>query len=569
MITEIKSEKKNVQEFLQEGQKNKFLIPDYQREYSWTDAQVTTLFEDLIEYMDLNRTKIDEEKVDNPYFLGCIVYYKNDDNKLEIIDGQQRITTLFLLLRALYDKISGDTSKSALAQKENIANLLWKLKGIDKTRDYDEILLESKVATDKGKETLISILKNGAFDGIDEDDSRYANNYLLIKELIKDEFEDRVTSLPTFIYTILTYVIVIPIIANSIDSAMQIFTTLNDRGLSLSDADIFKSEIYKHTEEENRNDFIDSWNSMNEKVNKIETEKVTLDRVFYYYMMYNRAKNDDVDTTTPKLRDYFIKYNKEILFNKELIKNLNIIIDFLQKIDFNNKKYSDNCFNNFEIEKLLNVLSRYPNEWWKYPCIVYYLSHKEESNFNLNFKSYLSALLETLTLKYLEEPSISKIKPIVLKINQNAIKNKVILEIKIDDKNKVINNIITPSKKIAPMLLSMLAYNDKEQKKLLPTKLQKEHILPRKWKYVYKPDNLSPTEINAYIDHIGNYLPLEYKINAKASNDWLKIKRGKYRESEISFVLNFEKLCGDTWNIEKIKKRDVEILDIFKNEILN
>ena len=239
------------------------------------------------------------------------------------------------------------------------------------------------------------------------------------------------------------------------------------------------------------------------------------------------------------------------------------------EFDFSNNKYSDNCFNSFEIEKLLNVLSRYPNEWWKYPCIVYYLSHKDENDFNTNFKLYLSSLLETLTLKYLEEPSISKIKPIVLKINQSAIKNKLILETKIDDKDKVINNIITPSKKIAPMLLSMLAYNDKKQNKLLPVKLQKEHILPRKWKDVYKPDDFTPAEVNEYIDHIGNYLPLEYKINAKASNDWLKIKRGKYKDSKIALVLNFEKSCGDTWNIEKIKKRDAEILDLFKNVILN
>lgn len=571
MVTEIKSEKKNVRDFLQEGQKNKFLIPDYQREYSWTDKQIITLFEDLMDYMDRNKEKIENNSDEiDPYFLGCVVYYKNEENKLEIIDGQQRITTLFLLLRALYDKISGDNSGAAIKQKENISNLLWKINALDGTINYEEILLESKVATDEGKESLINILKKGAFEGIESDDTRYANNYLLIKELIEDAFSDKVLSLPIFILTLLTNVIVIPIIANSLDSAMQIFTTLNDRGLSLSDADIFKSEIYKHkTSEEERMQFIKSWNEMNEKVNKIKTEKMTLDRVFYYHMMYCRAKKDDIDTTTPKLRDYYKdKDNKDILFDKGLIDDISTIIDFLQKIDFENKTYDKNKFSNIKIETLLNILSRYPNEWWKYPCIVYYMIHGKENNFENNYIKFLQSLLKTLTIKYLEEPSISKIKPIVLKINQKAIKSIEFLEVETTKSDRVFNSIIVPSKKIAPMLLAMLAYNDQDQKALLPVKLQKEHILPKKWKVIYKPENMDASQVNEYIDHIGNYLPLEGKINDKASNDWLKLKKDKYKESKISLVLNFEKTCGDTWSVEKIKKRDEEILKIFKNEIL-
>ena len=54
-------------------------------------------------------------------------------------------------------------------------------------------------------------------------------------------------------------------------------------------------------------------------------------------------------------------------------------------------------------------------------------------------------------------------------------------------------------------------------------------------------------------------MPLEGKINDKASNDWLKIKKEKYRDSKIALVLNFEKTCGDTWDVSKIKDRDNEI----------
>ena len=97
MSTTIEINKKSVREFLGSGKKERFIIPEYQRPYAWTDEEVQTLFDDLVEYT--------QERMDSPYFLGTIVSYTNDNKEQEIIDGQQRITTLCLLLRAIYTKI--------------------------------------------------------------------------------------------------------------------------------------------------------------------------------------------------------------------------------------------------------------------------------------------------------------------------------------------------------------------------------------------------------------------------------------------------------------------------------
>ena len=73
-----------------------FLIPDYQRPYAWEDKECQTLWDDLFAFAfpdeDSEKFNSDEE-----YFLGPIVTFKNDEGKVEIIDGQQRITSLFLL----------------------------------------------------------------------------------------------------------------------------------------------------------------------------------------------------------------------------------------------------------------------------------------------------------------------------------------------------------------------------------------------------------------------------------------------------------------------------------------
>lgn len=76
------------------------MIPEYQRPYAWSDEQIQVLFDDLSEYT--HNTNDDDEST---YFLGTIVSYENENHEQEIIDGQQRITTLFLLLRAIYTKL--------------------------------------------------------------------------------------------------------------------------------------------------------------------------------------------------------------------------------------------------------------------------------------------------------------------------------------------------------------------------------------------------------------------------------------------------------------------------------
>ncbi len=102
MATSISVNKQTVEQLLGSGIKNPFVIPDYQRPYAWTDEQVETLFHDIWEFTE---TKGGTER-ENTYFLGSIVAFENADGEQEIIDGQQRITSLFLLLRAIYTKLT-------------------------------------------------------------------------------------------------------------------------------------------------------------------------------------------------------------------------------------------------------------------------------------------------------------------------------------------------------------------------------------------------------------------------------------------------------------------------------
>lgn len=108
MATSIEVQKQSVKQLLESGKSHPFVIPEYQRPYAWTDDQVITLFEDL---WDFASNQVEEGDL-KTYFLGTVVSYENEKGEQEIIDGQQRITSLFLLLRAIYTKLQATDTKS-------------------------------------------------------------------------------------------------------------------------------------------------------------------------------------------------------------------------------------------------------------------------------------------------------------------------------------------------------------------------------------------------------------------------------------------------------------------------
>lgn len=99
--TAINVNKQSVAQLLETGKTTPFVIPEYQRPYAWSDDQVTVLFDDLWEFT----ATLGGSEREGTYFLGCIVSYENDNKEQEIIDGQQRLTSLFLLLRAIYSHL--------------------------------------------------------------------------------------------------------------------------------------------------------------------------------------------------------------------------------------------------------------------------------------------------------------------------------------------------------------------------------------------------------------------------------------------------------------------------------
>lgn len=552
--TTISVNKQTIEEFLLNARTKTFLIPEYQRPYSWTSEQIDTLFNDIWEFT-CNEGGSDRE---GTYFLGSIVSYENDNREQEIIDGQQRITSIFLLLRAIYTKLNGVDEKTEKAKYfiNKIEPLIWKTHKLTGKVDYSSVLLNSKVISETENEILKNILETGEIN--EELDDNYSKNYNQIFNLIEEKSVENALMIYEFIYALLNQVIILPITADSQETALTIFSTLNDRGLPLSDADIFKAKIYNHLKDKNeKQDFIEKWKELEEDTQNISE---SIQQLFYYYMFYLRAKENDRNSTTPGLRKYYSANKFKKLLETNILEDLREILNIWEVIAEPKKNIENESWSkNKDILKVLNILTSYPNEFWKYPVIVYYLSHKNKENFEKSFLKFLRKLYVELLKKYIEIPTINAVKANILKLNAEIISSdKPVFDFKSLSEDEIKEKIKMPHRNAIRMLLKTLTYDIQDE--LLEKKWEIEHILPVKWENNY---NLRENEKVAKekIEHLGNKTPFEKKLNIIATNNYFSKKKSYYLKSEIKMTREIGEIKSDKWDLDDIVERDVRMTD--------
>ena len=554
MPTTIEVNKQNVEMFLGSGKSKPFVIPEYQRPYAWTEEQVETLFEDLWEFTTISGG-VERE---SSYFLGSVVSYENENGEQEIIDGQQRITSLFLLLRAIYTKLVATPESERTAEANNfigkIEPTIWRTDKLTGTVDFKNILLTSRVVNNEGNEILRTILESGKTDENAKDN--YSRNYRYFQKLFDRHSTENPLMIYQFIYAVLNQAILLPITADTQDTALTIFSTLNDRGLPLSDADIFKAKIYNQLEVEAKKVFIERWKDLDEQATDANE---SIQQLFYYNMFYYRALDQDTNTTTPGVRKYYASNKFERLYKKELLDTLFVILNLWKVINKGEEIEGEAWSKNNKIKQTLDILTSYPNEFWKYPVVIYYVCYRNEENFEIRFALFLNKLLMELMTKYLMMPTINAVKPDILKLNSAIVASNIpIFEFKTVDVTQLEPYIHNPNRNAVRMLLKTLAYEHQDD--LLPTKWEIEHIFPQKWQTNYFPKE-SDSTIREKIEHIGNKLPFEKKLNIVAGNGYFSKKKKEYMVSKIAITNTMGTSEVMDWNLDSIMKRDLRISD--------
>ncbi len=420
--------------------------------------------------------------------------------------------------------------------------------------DYSNILLESKVLNNEGNAILRNILQSGEADPKATDN--YSKNYRKFQALYANLSQENPLMIYEFIYVVLNKAILLPITADTQDTALTIFSTLNDRGMPLSDADIFKAKIYNHLDASEKPKFINKWKDLDEQATQAGE---SIPQLFYYYMFYLRALEQDNNTSTPGIRKYYSANKFERLFQPGLIDNLFVVVRLWSVVNKHESIEEEPWTSDSKVRQALDTLTAYPNEFWKYPVINYYLSYRHEENFKEEFVKFLHKLIKELLSKYLVTPTINAVKADILKLNVEIVgSSSPRFDFKQIDISQLGEQIKNPHRNAVRMLLKILAYD--KQTELLPDKWEIEHIFPQKWQTNYFPD--VPDEIVAEkIEHLGNKLPFEKRLNIVAGNGYFKKKQKEYADSKISITKSMASSDILDWNMDSIVERDVRVSD--------
>lgn len=514
-----------------ESKKTDFLIPDYQRPYAWQETECQTLWDDIFSFAFPNNDYTQFDSDGDEYFLGPIVTFKNKTGKMEVIDGQQRLTTLMLLLRAFYAKFGNMQDNNSRETRKVIERCIWKTDEFGHP-DKSKLKINSEVATDNEREEFLTILREGSVSKGQK--SNYAVNYEFFQRKIDAFLNEYPSYFAYFPTRILQNCILLPIEAESQDTALRIFSTLNDRGKPLSDADIFKAQFYKFFSEIGKKDeFIKQWKALEERCEKIFHPSIgtPMDELFSRYMYFIRAKEGNKSTTTEALRKFYERNNYQILCDEGAFQDLIVLADFWNDVSNQSvDRFSD------QVLRRLFVLNYAPNSMWTYFVSVYFMQNKDDKGIleDEAFYTFLNKITAFIWTFAITNPGVNALRRPVYAEMVNIV-NGVPVTFSDDVFDlKTVRNIFDNfsfynGRPITKAMLAWWAFQDDRQV-LLPieTVLEIEHIYARNRQD--KEQSLSDVRS---LELLGNKALLEKRINISAS-DYRFVDKVKYYRGFIN-----------------------------------
>ncbi|GAA9690048.1 hypothetical protein HpVH77_05460 [Helicobacter pylori] len=298
----MKADATTLLEFIKDNQKNQLVIPIYQRLYSWEKEQCKQLWDDII--------KIGRDDKMDGHFIGCILYVldgiTHSGNALLIIDGQQRLTTITLLLTALRNHLNDEDEFLKKFSRQNIQNRYLINSDKDGDKKFRLILSESD------KDTLLSLIDKDRRKP-SEPSSKIMENFKLFEEWISKNTD----KLGTIFKGLEKLTIVWIALEKGKDDPQLIFESMNSKGIELAQTDLIRNYIVMETEIEKQEGFYNKyWMAMEEK---FKQNKKLFDRFVRHYLTIKTREIPNINKVYAAFKDY---QQKERIGIEDLLKDL-------------------------------------------------------------------------------------------------------------------------------------------------------------------------------------------------------------------------------------------------------
>jgi uncharacterized protein with ParB-like and HNH nuclease domain len=543
-----------------------FNIPNYQRPYAWTTEETEKLLDDLLDAMEDESTDINEIP---PYFLGNIVLIKLlDKTECEVVDGQQRLTTLTILFAVL----------RKLRQEEGLTKYICQPKDEDAgtsarsrlhLRERDREFFEKYIQNSDGLEKIETIVYAELSD---PQRNLIENARILLKKIAEKLPEESQKQRLTQFLLQRCYLVVVS--TPDFDSAYRIFSVINDRGLDLSITDILKADAIGKISQQRYSSLQERQEIEARYTRKWEDLEKTLGRdaftelFSHIRMIYRKSK------LSQKVIDEFRKYvltkiNNFRHFIDDILTPFSDAFYDIRNCTFNSDRNSQ------EINQLFKWLQRIDNSDWIPPSILYLKKYRHEPEKLLLFFTDLERLAAGLMiLRANVNERIKRYAAILEAIekDEDLCSLDSPLQLTNLEQQEIINVLNGNFYQMYKINLYVLLRLDTVLSDGIPNydsynAITIEHVLPQS----PKPDSQwinwfsTEQEREKYVHRLGNLVLLSRRKNSSAQNFEFNYKKEKYFNTPTAvFSLTIQVIKETEWTPTIIEKRQKYLLEQIK-----
>ena len=534
-----------------------YVIPYYQRPYAWTVDQASELFDDLYNFF--------ESEPEEYYFLGSIVLIKQESKPLaEVIDGQQRLTTLTILLCSLAS-ILGDTQKDMIYYIQETGKVFEGLEPKPRL-----------TLREKDKEFFAKYVQALNFDGLSTLDDKSLDNESQINikknsqffiKKIKEHLDNN-KKREKFIEFLIQRCFLVAVATPSQQSAFRVFSVMNSRGLDLQLTDIIKADtIGKIANEQEREKYNERWEDM-----EVELGRDGFNDLFTYVRMIH-AREKAKKSLLEEFKDRVLP---RVSTPEMLISDvLEPFASALATVRSANYKATSDAE---QVNSYLRWLNRIDNSDWIPAAILFLSRNKNEPKYVARFFSSLERLAAFMhicalninkrieryshVIKALEEEDHSISSPIEA-VELTEAEKEQMLEVL----NGNIYELIPRRRNY--LILRLNAFISETGASYNTSNLTIEHVLPQtlddksEWAKSW-PDEKKRDE---WVHRIANLVPLNRRRNSQAQNYDFKKKKSAYfkgTKDVSSYALTIKVLNTSEWTPEHLVERQEELLGVLR-----
>ena len=536
-------------------------IPAYQRPYAWTEEETNTLFDDLYGFYL-------SEKDDENYFLGSIVLIKdNSDRKADVIDGQQRLTTLTILFSVLADNLKDPKKRNSCMKR--LQEEGDELAGISSQprlflREWDQPFFNEYIQNVQ----IQKLLKMDAASFDTESKKHIQKNCDALYKKFQETFQENEDELLKFSSFLLNRCYLVVVSTPSQASAFRVFSVMNSRGLNLLPTDIIKSETIGKLPKELQQEYTDKWENLENLVGRDGFNEVFTHTRTIFTM--EKAKKSLLD----ELRNYVVPETTPKSLIDDYLEPFTTAFMKLKKCEYTSSKNAE------EINDYLYWLNKNNNYDWMPPAILFMTMHPDDSDYLLWFIQKLERLASYLQVTAQDvNHRMARYKFILAEIKdrpdstlEKPLQYIELTEWEKEEFLKTLNaEIYTMPAARRNYIIQRLDSFVSDGGAVYNSKLFTiEHVLPQnpsagsEW-YTTWPDN---KQRMYWLNRIANLVPLTRQRNSAAQNYDFPTKKNKYfttQNGTSSYQLTTQVISLDCWTPEIVEQRQKDLLNIFKD----